>query len=89
MIERPSSIPEGLTVELSRGRLLPGASSEADDGELDLDRAFDRDHLEQAKRTKEPGWTEARPQLLLMPEPVRDAVLAWAVRPEPTGPPPR
>jgi hypothetical protein len=122
----PSSIPDGLVVELSRGRLLPGASAEADrwmqmlndredecvacldrermaieivfrfpgdehlywvsvhgpfDGELDLDRAIDRDHLEQAKRTKEPGWTEAEPQLVLMPEPVRDAVLAWALRP--------
>jgi hypothetical protein len=26
----PSSIPVGLVVELSRGRLLPGASAEAD-----------------------------------------------------------
>lgn len=126
MAERPASIPDGLVVELSRGRLLPGADAEADrwmrmlndredecvatldrermaleivfrfpgddnlywvsvhgqggEGELDLSRAIDRDHLAQAKRTKEPGWVEAEPQVLLMPAPVRDAVLAWALR---------
>jgi hypothetical protein len=126
---RPASIPEGLVVELSRGKVLPGATAEADrwmqmlndrvdecvatldrermaieivfrlregeqdylywlsvrgaDGstELDLDRAIDRDHLEQAKRTKEPGWVEAQPQVLMLPEPVRRAVLDWALRP--------
>jgi hypothetical protein len=123
---RPLSIPDGLVVTLSRGKVLPGASAEADrwmrmlndrvdecvatlDGErmaieivfrlkengedylfwlhvrgaggagLDLSKPIDRDHLEQAKRTKEPGWTEAEPQLLLLPEPVRQAVLSWAL----------
>jgi Family of unknown function (DUF6176) len=47
---------------------------------LDPDNALDRDHEEQAKRTKEPGWTEAEPQLLLLPDPVRKAVLSWALR---------
>jgi GNAT superfamily N-acetyltransferase len=100
--ERPLSIPPGLVVRLSRTRVLPGASAEADrwmamlndrldecvasldrermaieivfrlreNGEdylfwvsvhgaggisFDPDSAIDRDHLEQAKRTKEPG----------------------------------
>ncbi len=125
--ELPPSIPPGLVVRLSRAKVLPGASAEADrwiamlsgrleecvasldrermaieiifrlpeDGEdylywvsvhgtdgisFDPDSAIDRDHLEQAKLTKEPGWTEAEPQLLLLPGPVRDAVLAWALR---------
>jgi len=124
---RSSSIPDGLVVKLSRAKVLPGASSEADrwmtilnervdecvatldrermaieiifrlkeNGEdylfwievlgadgagLDLDNPIDRDHFEQAKRTKEPGWTEAEPQLLLLPDPVRKAVLSWALR---------
>lgn len=124
--ERPLSIPPGLVVRLSRAKVLPGASAEADrwmamlndrldecvaslDGErmaieivfrlrengedylfwvsvhgaggisFDPDSAIDRDHLEQAKRTKGPGWTEAEPQLLLLPGPVRDAVLSWAL----------
>ena len=125
--QRPTSIPEGLVVELSRGKVLPGASAEADrwmqmlndrldecvatldrermaieivfrlregDDEylywmsvhgaggagLDLDTAIDRDHLAQAKRTKEPGWVEAEPQVLMLPDPVRTAVLDWALR---------
>jgi hypothetical protein len=125
---RPASIPEGLVVELSRGKVLPGAGAEADrwmkmlddrvdecvatldrermaieivfrlregaddylywvsvhgpnNGELDLTQAIDRDHLAQAKRTKEPGWVEAEPQVLMLPEPVRQAVLGWAIRP--------
>ncbi len=41
---------------------------------------IDRDHIEQAKRTKEPGWVEAEPQVLMLPEPVREAVLGWALR---------
>jgi uncharacterized protein DUF6176 len=124
---RSPSIPDGLIVELSRARVLPGASAEADrwmamlndrvdecvatldrermaieiifrlkeNGEdylfwmsvrgdegagLDPDNALDRDHEEQGKRTIEPGWTEAEPQLLLLPDPVRKAVLAWALR---------
>lgn len=123
-----TSIPEGLVLELSRGKVLPGASAEADrwmamlneredecvatldrermavelvfrlreggedflywvavrgaDGAgPDLTDPIDRDHLEQARRTKEPGWVEAEPQLLLLPAPVRRAVLAWALRP--------
>ena len=51
----------------------------ADGISFDPDSAIDRDHLEQAKRTKGPGWTEAEPQLLLLPGPVRDAVLSWAL----------
>jgi hypothetical protein len=124
---RAPSIPPGLVVELSRGKVLPGASAEADrwmamlndridecaatldrermaieivfrlkengedylfwvsvrgaDGEgLDHDNPLDHAHVEQAERTKEPGWTEAEPQLLLLPGPVRDAVLSWALR---------
>jgi hypothetical protein len=125
----PRSIPDGLVVELSRGKVLPGASAEADrwmqmldermeecvatldrermaieiifrlqedgadylywvsvhgpnDGQLDLSNALDRDHLAQAKRTKEPGWVEAEPQVLLLPDPIRKAVLDWALRPD-------
>lgn len=52
---------------------------------LDGGNPIDRDHLEQAKRTKEPGWIEAEPQLLLLPNPVRKAVLSWAVRDQETG----
>ncbi len=124
--ERPSSIPPGLVVELSRARVKPGAGEQADrwmrmlndrlgecvatlerermaieivfrlreDGEdylywvsvkgeggagLDPDLPIDRDHIEQAKRTKEPGWVEAEPQVLMLPDPVREAVLAWAL----------
>jgi uncharacterized protein DUF6176 len=127
-VPRPSSIPEGLVVELSRATVLPGASGEADrwmrmlDDRVDecvatLDRErmavevvfrlqedgvdhlywmtirgehgealetsehqIDLDHQEQARRTKEPGWVEAEPQVLMLPDPVREAVLAWALR---------
>jgi hypothetical protein len=75
---RPASIPEGLVVELSRCKVLPGAGGEADRCMKMLD---DRDHVEQAKRTKEPGWVEAEPQVLMLPDPVRRAVLDWALRP--------
>lgn len=132
--ERPSSIPDGLVLELSRGKVLPGKSDEADrwmkmlndrqdecvstldreriavemafrlneDGQeyiywvsiygkdgsgLVLDNPLDRDHQEQAKRTKEPGWVEAEPQLLLLPEPVKQAILSWALRPQEDSPP--
>jgi hypothetical protein len=51
----------------------------ADGASFDPDSAIDRDHLEQAKRIEEPGWTEAEPQLLLLPGPVRDAALSWAL----------
>lgn len=123
-----TSIPSGLTVSLSRGTVLPGASAEADrwmamlndrldecvatldrermaieivfrlqedgtdhlywvtvqgaDGAgLDLSVPIDRDHDAQARRTKHPGWTEATPQVLMLPDPVRRAVLDWALRP--------
>ncbi len=125
---RPRSIPEGLVVELSRARVLPGASREADrwmqmlddrvdecvatldrermaveivfrlreggedhlfwvairgEGGADLDSSthqIDLDHQAQARLTKEPGWVEAEPQVLMLPDPVREAVLAWALR---------
>ncbi|WP_051450940.1 DUF6176 family protein [Actinospica robiniae] len=47
---------------------------------LDTDRPIDRDHVEAALRVKEPGWVEAQPQVLMLPDPVREAVLAWALR---------
>ena len=125
---RPRSIPDGLVVELSRAKVLPGASAEADrwmamldervdecvatldrermavevvfrlqeDGEDHLfwmsirgeggepletsEHQIDKDHEAQARRTKEPGWVEADPQVLMLPDPVREAVLAWALR---------
>jgi len=49
---------------------------------LDEDIPIDRDHAAQSRRTKEPGWTEAQPQVLLLPGPVRDAIMSWAVRAE-------
>ena len=45
---------------------------------LDERNAIDRDHVAMAKRCKPPGWIEATPQLLLLPDPVRRAVLAAA-----------
>jgi Family of unknown function (DUF6176) len=54
----------------------------ADGAGLDPDNALDRDHEEQAKRTIEPGWTEAEPQLVLLTDPVRKAVLTCALRDE-------
>lgn len=50
---------------------------------LDPDVPIDRDHEAQARRTKEPGWVEAEPQVLLLPDPVRRAVLGWALRDRP------
>lgn len=128
MIEKPRSIPDGLVVEMSRAKVLPGASAEADrwmtmlndrlaecvatlDRErmaieivfrlrendedylfwvsvrgaggagLDPDSALDRDHVEHAKKTLPPGsWVNATPQVLLLPAPVREAVMSWALR---------
>ncbi len=51
-----------------------GAELESSTHQIDLD------HQAQARRTKEPGWVEAEPQVLMLPEPVREAVLAWALR---------
>jgi hypothetical protein len=50
-----------------------GAGS--DDSPFDIDR----DHRALAERVKEPSRPEASPELLLMPEPVRAAVLGWAL----------
>jgi hypothetical protein len=43
---------------------------------------IDLDHEAQSRRTKEPGWVEADPQVLMLPDPVREAILAWALRPD-------
>jgi hypothetical protein len=48
---------------------------------LDPGEPIDRDHIAAAGRTKEPGWVEAEPQVLMLPDPVRKAVLEWALRP--------
>ena len=121
------SIPAGLKVELSRAKVMPGASAEADKwmamlddridecvatldrermaieivfrlregendylywvqvrgehgAELDLSLPIDRDHDAQARKVKEPGWVEAEAQVLMLPDPVRKAVLDWALR---------
>jgi nuclear transport factor 2 (NTF2) superfamily protein len=42
--------------------------------------AIDRDHAAFAERVKFPNRPEAEPQVLLLAEPVRDAVLRWALR---------
>ena len=122
-------LPNGMSVELSRGRVLPGASAEADrwmamlqerhaecvasldrermavevvfrtreadgsdflwwfslkgDGGAGLDGSplpIDADHLAQARRTKEPGWVEAEPQVVFLPDSVQRVIEAWAVR---------
>ena len=39
---------------------------------------IDADHEAQARRTKEPGWLEAEPQVVFLPEPVAQAIAAWA-----------
>jgi hypothetical protein len=39
----------------------------------------DRDHAAFAERVKHPNRPEAEPQLLLLAEPVHDAVLRWAI----------
>ena len=127
MIEEPATIPSGLKVELSRSKVLPGRSGEADEwmqmlndrvdecvatldrermaleiafrleedgveylywvsiygvgGEgLDVSIPIDRDHELMARRAKEPGWVEAVPQFLLLPQSVRDAIEAWSLR---------
>jgi hypothetical protein len=127
MIDDPATIPAGLKVELSRSKVLPGRSDQADrwmqmlneradecvatldrermaleiafrleeDGEeylfwvsiygtggagLDTSIPIDRDHEAMARRSKEPGWVEATPQFLLLPAPVRDAIVSWSLR---------
>ena len=51
-----------------------GASVETSEHQLD------EDHLAFDKRVREPGWTTGKVELLLLPDPVRDAVLAWSVK---------
>ena len=53
-------------------------------GALDESLPIDRDHVAFAKRCKPPGWLEATPQLLLMPDDVRQAV-ERAAHPDATG----
>ncbi|ASU81796.1 hypothetical protein CDO52_02430 [Nocardiopsis gilva YIM 90087] len=48
-------------------------------GGLDADRPIDRDHAAYARRAKIPGHERAEPRLLLLPEPVREAIMSWAV----------
>ena len=40
----------------------------------DSPHPIDADHVAQARRTKEPGWVEADPQVVFLPEPVRAAI---------------
>jgi hypothetical protein len=77
---------ERMAVELifrdrdEQGEWLYVMSIQGEGGEgLDASpHAIDRDHAEFSRRCKEPGWLEAEPQLLLLPEPVRRAVVQWA-----------
>jgi len=39
--------------------------------------------IAQARRTSAPGWTQAEPQILILPDPVREALVSWAVRAAP------
>lgn len=129
MVDVSGTIPAGLRVELSRAKVKPGMSGEADrwmrmlndradecvatlnrervaieivfrlreDGAdylywltvaghggegLDLSLPIDRDHNEIGQRVKEPGWVEAEPQVLLLPAPIRDALMRWALHPD-------
>lgn len=82
---RPTGLPEGIVAELCRGRVLPGASAGADRRMLD-DRhdecvaTLDRERMAvEAERATGPGRVEAEPQVV--PEPVAEAVFAWAGRP--------
>jgi hypothetical protein len=51
---------------------------EAGAEDLDPNLPIDRDHLSFAKRSKEPGWLEASPQLLLATPQVQAALIASA-----------
>jgi hypothetical protein len=46
-----------------------------DDSPFDIDR----EHAAFAERVKLPNRPEAEPQVLLLPDPVREAVLRWAL----------
>lgn len=41
---------------------------------------IDRDHIAFSRRCKEPGWDEMELEVLLVPEPVRQAMRAWISR---------
>lgn len=41
---------------------------------------IDRDHIAFSRRCKEPGWDEMELQMLLVPEPVLEAIKGWIVR---------
>ena len=41
-------------------------------------RPIDHDHIAFSRRCKEPGWEKLDSQLILLADPVRDAVLRWA-----------
>jgi len=45
---------------------------------LDLSNPIDRAHQEFAMRSKEPGWEELRPVLMLAPRPMLPLLEAWA-----------
>jgi hypothetical protein len=47
---------------------------------LDESRPIDRDHVAFAQRAKIPGHEKAQTELLLLPEPVREVVMRWAMR---------
>jgi hypothetical protein len=63
--------------ELGEWLYVVSIQGEGGEGLETSTHAIDRDHVEFARRCKEPGWLEAEPQLLLLPDPVRRAVLAW------------
>lgn len=46
---------------------------------LDLSNPVDREHHEYALRSKEPGWEELRPVLMLAPRPISSLLEAWAM----------
>jgi hypothetical protein len=128
----PSSIPNGLTVQLYRGRVRPGRSALVDEWMAMLNDRLDEavattarermgveivfrsregedeylywvvvrgegrdvstshapldvDHLDYDRRCREPDWEVAQPALLLLPDPVRAAVLSWCRVPDDTG----
>lgn len=55
---------------------------QGDHGASAADSPFpiDRDHADFAHRCRETPWLEAEPQVLLLPAPVRAAILDWALR---------
>jgi hypothetical protein len=65
----------------SDGDWLVWVMIQGDGGESIEDSPFeiDRDHAAFAERVKLPSLPEAEPQLLLLAEPVRHAVLRWAI----------